>query len=147
VANRGEIAVRIIRTPRELGLDSVVVFHPVDAGSITVREAGQAVPINGSTPVAAYLDVERIVEAAVETGADAVHPGFGFLAENATSLRPSGTRGSRFVGPSPGAIRAMGDKIESKRLAQRAGIPTVPSSPRHDGPVNGSARSSGATRR
>jgi acetyl-CoA carboxylase biotin carboxylase subunit len=129
VANRGEIAVRIIRTLRELGLDSVVVYHPVDAGSIAVREASQAVAVNGSTPVAAYLDIERIVDAAVHSGAEAVHPGFGFLAENADFAQSVADAGLTFIGPPPGAIRAMGDKIESKRLARAAGVPTVPGSP------------------
>src|SRR5579862_5344344 len=114
VANRGEIAVRIIKTLRELGLESVVVYHPVDAGSIAVREASQAVAINGSTPVAAYLDGGRIIQAAVQSGADAVHPGFGFLAENADFAQAVADAGLTFVGPSPSAIRAMGDKIESK---------------------------------
>ncbi len=128
VANRGEIAVRIIRTVHELGLESVVVYHAADAGSIAVREATEAVEVTGGTPVGAYLNVEAIIEAALRTGADAIHPGFGFLAENASFAQAVGDAGITFVGPPPDAIQAMGDKIRSKALAVKAGVPTVPGS-------------------
>jgi propionyl-CoA carboxylase alpha chain len=128
VANRGEIAVRIMRTLRRLGIASVAVFHAEDAGGLAVREADEAVELVGTTPVGAYLDVEAIVAACRATGADAVHPGFGFLAENAGFAEALGDAGITFVGPRPDAMRAMGDKIESKRLAGEAGVPTVPGS-------------------
>jgi acetyl-CoA carboxylase biotin carboxylase subunit len=128
VANRGEIAVRILRTVKSLGLDGVVIFHPADAGSVAVRDASEAVEINGATPVGAYLDADQIIAAATSTGADAIHPGFGFLAENADFAQRVLDAGITFVGPAPDAIRAMGDKIESKRLAREAGVPTVPGS-------------------
>jgi acetyl-CoA carboxylase biotin carboxylase subunit len=128
IANRGEIAVRIIRTLRRLGIPSVVVYHAVDAEGLAVREADEAVEIFGETPVAAYLNVEAIVAACRQSGADAVHPGFGFLAENADFAATVADAGVIFVGPPPAAIRAMGDKIESKRLAKAAGVPTLPGS-------------------
>jgi acetyl-CoA carboxylase biotin carboxylase subunit len=128
IANRGEIAVRIIRTLRELGIGSVVVYHDVDARSRAVREADESVQLLGDPPVAAYLDVAQIIGACARTEADAVHPGFGFLAENADFAQAVIDAGLTFVGPEPDAIRAMGDKIESKRLAKAAGVPTLPGS-------------------
>ncbi len=128
VANRGEIAVRIIRTLRHMGIASVAVFHALDADGRAVREADEAVELRGETPVAAYLDVEGIIAACHATGAQAVHPGFGFLSENAGFAEALATAGITFIGPPPAAIRAMGDKIESKRLAIAAGVPTLPGS-------------------
>jgi propionyl-CoA carboxylase alpha chain len=128
VANRGEIAVRIIRTLRELGIRSVAVHHAVDAGSRFVRDADDAVELFGATPVAAYLDVDAIVAACAATGAEAVHPGYGFLSERAAFAEAVEAAGVTFVGPPPDAIRAMGDKIESKRLAIIAGVPVLPGS-------------------
>jgi propionyl-CoA carboxylase alpha chain len=128
IANRGEIAVRVIRTLRELGIASVVVYHSIDGRSLAVREADETVQLFGDPPVSAYLDAHAIVAACVRTGADAVHPGFGFLAENADFAQAVADAGITFVGPPPAAIRAMGDKIESKRLAKIAGVPTLPGS-------------------
>ena len=128
VANRGEIAVRIIGTLRRLGIASVAVFHAEDAGGLAVREADESVELFGASPVAAYLDVDAIVAACHSTGAEAVHPGFGFLAENAAFAEALAAAGVTFVGPRPDAIRAMGDKLESKRLADEAGVSTVPGS-------------------
>jgi propionyl-CoA carboxylase alpha chain len=128
VANRGEIAVRIIRTLREMGIRSVAVHHAVDARARHVRDADEAVELTGSTPVAAYLDSDQIVAACVATGAEAVHPGFGFLSERAAFAEAVAAAGVTFIGPPPEAIRAMGDKIESKRLAVIAGVPTLPGS-------------------
>jgi propionyl-CoA carboxylase alpha chain len=128
IANRGEIAVRIIRTLRELGIRSVAVHHAVDAGSRFVRDADEAVELFGTTPVAAYLDADAVVAACEATGADAVHPGYGFLSERAAFAEAVAKAGVTFIGPPPDAIRAMGDKIESKRLAVAAGVPTLPGS-------------------
>jgi propionyl-CoA carboxylase alpha chain len=128
IANRGEIAVRIIATLRRLGVASVVVYHPLDARSRAVREADEAVEVRADPPVAAYLDIAAIIAAGRRTGAEAVHPGFGFLAENAEFARAVGEAGMTFIGPSPHAIQAMGDKIESKRLARAAGVPVLPGS-------------------
>ena len=128
VANRGEIAVRIIRTLRELGIASVAVHHPVDASARYVRDADEAVELSGPTPVAAYLDGDAIIEAAQATGAEAIHPGYGFLSENAGFAAAVASAGLTFIGPPVEAIRSMGDKIESKRLAAAAGVPILPGS-------------------
>jgi propionyl-CoA carboxylase alpha chain len=128
VANRGEIAVRIVRTLRELGVRSVAVHHAVDARARHVRDADESVELTGSTPVAAYLNVEQIVAACRATGAQAVHPGYGFLSERAAFAEAVAAAGVTFIGPPPDAIRAMGDKIESKRLAIIVGVPTLPGS-------------------
>jgi acetyl-CoA carboxylase biotin carboxylase subunit len=128
VANRGEIAVRIMRTLRQLGIGSVAVHHAIDASSRFVRDADEAVEISGETPVGAYLDGAAIIAAAQATGADAIHPGFGFLSENAGFAQAVADAGITFVGPPVSAIRSMGDKITSKQLAVRAGVPTLPGS-------------------
>jgi acetyl-CoA carboxylase biotin carboxylase subunit len=128
VANRGEIAARIIRTLRALEVPAVAVFHALDRESPAVRDAGEAVELFGETPVGAYLDAEAIIAAAKTTGATAIHPGFGFLSERAEFAQAVADAGLTFIGPPPDAIRAMGDKIESKAIADRAGMPTVPGS-------------------
>ena len=128
IANRGEIAVRIMRTLRELGIRSVAVFHALDARARFVRDADESVELFGATPVAAYLDAKAIVAACVKTGAEAVHPGYGFLSENAGFAEAVAAAGVTFIGPPPSAIRMMGDKIESKRIAIAAGVPTLPGS-------------------
>ena len=126
IANRGEIAVRIMRTARRLGIKTVAVYSEADEGSLHIEMADQAVAIGPAPAAQSYLVAERIVEAARRTGAQAVHPGFGFLAENSGFARALEAAGIVFIGPTPDAIAAMGDKIESKRLAQRAGVSTVP---------------------
>src|SRR5438128_9549353 len=126
VANRGEIAVRIMRTLRALGIPSVAVYHAVDAHGLAVREAGEAVELQGAPPVSAYLDVAGLVEACRRSGADAVHPGFGFLSEKAHFAEALAAAGITFIGPKPHAMRAMGDKIASKRLALKANVATIP---------------------
>jgi propionyl-CoA carboxylase alpha chain len=128
IANRGEVALRVIRTLRRLGIPSVVVYHEVDRGTPAVREATEAVLIVGTPPVSAYLDIAQIIAACQQSGADAIHPGFGFLSEKAAFAEAVAAAGFTFIGPPPAAMRAMGDKIESKRLAKRAGVPTVPGS-------------------
>ncbi|MBP0623739.1 acetyl-CoA carboxylase biotin carboxylase subunit [Cupriavidus consociatus] len=126
IANRGEIAARIVRTCRRLGKRAVVVYHEADQDSLAVRLADEAYRIDGATPVATYLSIDNILAACRATGADAVHPGFGFLSENAEFARALDEAGIRFIGPGADAIDAMGDKIRSKRIAQEAGVNTIP---------------------
>ncbi|MCX8496704.1 MAG: ATP-grasp domain-containing protein [Akkermansiaceae bacterium] len=128
VANRGEIALRIMRTLRRLGIASAIVYHDVDRDGPAVRDADEAIRISGEPPVSAYLDIAQIVAAAKSVGAEAIHPGFGFLSEKAAFAEAVIAAGLVFIGPPPAAIRAMGDKIESKHLARKAGVTTVPGS-------------------
>jgi propionyl-CoA carboxylase alpha chain len=126
IANRGEIACRIIKTARRMGIRTVAVYSDADARALHVDMADEAVPIGPAPSAQSYLVIDRIIEACRRTGAEAVHPGYGFLAERAAFPQALAAAGIVFIGPNPAAIDAMGDKIESKRAAARAGVSTVP---------------------
>jgi len=126
IANRGEIAVRVIRTARKMRIKTVQVFSDADAGSLAVEMADEAVGIGPAPAAQSYLVMDRIIAAAKATGAQAIHPGYGFLSERAEFARVLAGEGIAFIGPNPEAIEAMGDKIASKRLAAEAGVSTVP---------------------
>ena len=126
VANRGEVALRVMKTARSLGIQTVAVYSTADAASAHVRQADAAVHIGDSAPAASYLNIPAIIEAARACGADAVHPGYGFLAENEDFARACRDAGLIFIGPPAEAIRMMGDKSNAKRLMREAGVPCVP---------------------
>ncbi len=128
IANRGEIALRIIRACRELGIPTVAVYSQADADSLHVRFADEAVCIGPARSAESYLDPKRIIAAAEITGAEAIHPGYGYLAENADFAEICGSCGLVFIGPPPEAIRAMGDKVHAKQTMQVAGVPVIPGS-------------------
>ena len=136
IANRGEIAVRIIRACREMGLATVAVYSDCDRDARHVRDADVAVPIGANEAAASYLNVAAIVAAARAAGADAVHPGYGFLAENASFARACADAGLTFIGPSPEAIALMGSKTAARTAAIKAGVPVVPGTER---PLDGAA--------
>src|SRR4051812_22965750 len=126
IANRGEIACRVAATARRLGIRTVAVYSDADANARHVRACDEAVAIGAAPPRDSYLRWERIVEAATATGAQAVHPGYGFLSENEDFAAACAAAGLVFVGPPPAAIRAMGSKAAAKALMARAGVPLVP---------------------
>ena len=125
VANRGEIALRVVRSLRELGIESVVIHGREDRMSLPVRLADEGFYIPREDPLASYLDIEAIVSAAKEVGADAVHPGYGFLSENATFAQLLSDEGITFIGPSPESLRLLGDKITAREAMSKAGIPVA----------------------
>ena len=126
IANRGEIAVRIIRTCKRMGVETVAVFSEADARSLHVQEADAAVFVGKARSAESYLVAEKIIEAAVKTGCQAIHPGYGFLSENAGFCEKVCLAGLVFIGPPAAAIATLGDKIASKALALKSGIPVVP---------------------
>lgn len=125
VANRGEIALRIVRSLRELGVESVVIHGREDRMSLPVRLADEGFFIPSEDPLASYLDIEAIISAAKEVGADAVHPGYGFLSENASFAQRLSEEGIAFIGPSPESLRLLGDKIAAREAMSKAGIPVA----------------------
>ncbi|MFK8079091.1 MAG: acetyl-CoA carboxylase biotin carboxylase subunit [Granulosicoccus sp.] len=129
IANRGEIACRVIRTARRLGIATVAVYSDADAQALHVRQADEAVHIGANASSESYLKIDNIIDAVRKTGADAVHPGFGFLSENSKFASALDDAGIIFIGPGIRAIEVMGDKIESKKLADQSGVNTVPGSP------------------
>ena len=126
IANRGEIACRVMRTARRMGIVTVAVYSEPDRGALHVQHADEAVCIGGATPAESYLRIDAIVDACRKSGAEAVHPGYGFLSENRAFREALEAAGIAFIGPPAGAIESMGDKITSKRIAQAAGVSTIP---------------------
>ncbi len=126
VANRGEIAVRVIRTCRRLGIETVLTVSDADAGSLPARLADQVIRIGPAPASASYLNVDAVVSAAVAAGADAVHPGYGFLSENARLARACAAAGIVFIGPGPETLEATGDKLAAREHAVAAGLPVLP---------------------
>jgi acetyl-CoA carboxylase biotin carboxylase subunit len=139
IANRGEIAVRIIRACHEIGIRTVAVYSDADRTALHVRYAHEARHIGPPEPVASYLNIDRIIEVAKETGAEAIHPGYGFLAENAAFARACDAAGVTFIGPPAEAMEAMGDKVRARELMTGAGVPVVPGSPPLDADIEGIA--------
>src|SRR6059036_1343908 len=126
IANRGEIAVRIARTCHDLGIGVVAVYSDVDARARHVAVADEAVPLPGVSPVETYLNVGAIVGAARRSGAEAIHPGYGFLSERADFARAVAEAGLTWIGPPPEALLASGDKVQARRLAQSVNVSPVP---------------------
>ncbi|MBI2793378.1 MAG: acetyl-CoA carboxylase biotin carboxylase subunit [Ignavibacteria bacterium] len=128
IANRGEIALRVIRTCKNLGISTVAIYSDVDEAALHVAEADEAICIGGITPRESYLDVDKVLNAALKSGAEAIHPGYGFLSENAAFARLVAEHNFTFIGPSPEAIAMLGDKTAARALAKRVDVPVAPGS-------------------
>src|ERR671937_2458293 len=135
IANRGEIALRIVRTCRELGIRSVVAHSKADDGSLPVKLADESICVGPNEARSSYLNIPAIISAAAITDSEAIHPGYGFLAENPTFADICRACGITFIGPSPEAIRLMGDKAQARQIAAQAGVAIIPGSesPLRDG--------------
>src|SRR5205823_10354930 len=128
VANRGEIAIRVMRACRELGIKTAAVYSDADRGAIHVRYADEAHHIGGAAPAESYLQLEKIVKVAHDVGAEAIHPGYGFLSEKAAFPDACEAAGIKFIGPPGSAMRALGSKLSARQLAARNGVPVTPGS-------------------
>ena len=126
IANRGEIAVRIIKACQELGVNTVAIYSDVDKKAPHVQLADEAVCLGDPTPVQSYLNIPKIIKIAREVKAEAIHPGYGFLAENPDFAHSCNDIGIKFIGPTPKVISLMGDKIAAKKTMQKAGVPVIP---------------------
>ena len=130
IANRGEIAVRVIRACHEMGIAAVVVYSDVDRAALHVRKSDEAYPIGAAAARESYLNIPKILDVAKKSGADAIHPGYGFLSENAQFAQACTDAGVKFIGPTAAAMRAMGSKTKARQAMEKAGVPFVPGTSR-----------------
>jgi acetyl-CoA carboxylase biotin carboxylase subunit len=128
IANRGEIALRIIRTCRRLGVRTVLAYSEADRESLPMRYADERYPLNGSTPAETYLNIPKLVQAAVKTSCDAVHPGYGFLSEDSSFVEACEASGLTFVGPSSRTLAKLGNKLQARGVMKECGVPVIPGS-------------------
>ena len=130
IANRGEIAVRVIRACREMGIATVAVYSDVDRAALHVRKSDEAYAIGPAPAAESYLRMDKILDVAKRSGADAIHPGYGFLSENAKFAQACAVAGVKFIGPTPHAMEMMGSKTRARQEMERAGVPVVPGTAR-----------------